>query len=349
MLVSVVIPAYQCAGLIRETLDSVLAQSFHDHEIIVVNDGSPDTDLLERALGPYEEKIHYIKQANCGPSSARNAGILRARGKYVALLDSDDIWLDNHLENHLSKLLQDSSLGLVYSDYFICKEGAPVEKASDREPQSPPFDFRGLLLGTCAIGTSSVVVSRQVVIDAGLFDERFRRCEDFDLWLRIASRGTSIGYSERATLCHRVRNGLSADRYLLKRARIEVYEKISSTLNMPEQEQKLIRTLIQKNEADCEVDLAKQFLQDQEYGKALGATTRALALKDDWKLRMAVLGLRRFPRWLRRCYRLCQSLTQWKKRVGRTGLRLHLDPLVSVRNELLLRKDYPVNRETTPQ
>ena len=88
-LVSVVIPAYNAASYITATLDSAFAQTLSDYEIIVVNDGSPDTPLLEEALQPYLGKIRYIKQENRGPSNARNTGIQASRGKYVAFLDSD--------------------------------------------------------------------------------------------------------------------------------------------------------------------------------------------------------------------------------------------------------------------
>src|SRR5579863_3220302 len=94
--VSVVIPAYNSAEYIAEALDSVVAQTFVDYEIIVVNDGSSDTGKLEKVLVPYLRLIRYIKQENNGPSAARNVAIRAACGKYVALLDSDDRWLPTH-------------------------------------------------------------------------------------------------------------------------------------------------------------------------------------------------------------------------------------------------------------
>src|SRR3982751_5296129 len=83
---SVIIPAYNTASYIGEALESVFAQDFTDYETIVVNDGSPDTLELERALEPYRERIIYLKQENRGPGGARNTGISRARGRYVAFL-----------------------------------------------------------------------------------------------------------------------------------------------------------------------------------------------------------------------------------------------------------------------
>ena len=93
-LVSVVIPAYNSSRYISGTLDSVLSQTLSNREIILVNDGSPDTTELESALQPYLPHFRYFKQENRGPSAARNLGIREARGRYVAFLDSDDLWPD---------------------------------------------------------------------------------------------------------------------------------------------------------------------------------------------------------------------------------------------------------------
>ena len=92
-LVSVVIPAYNVGNLIAQTLDSVFAQRYRNFEVVVVNDGSPDTPALEAALAPFRDRITYVVQENAGPSAARNAGIEHSRGDLIAFLDGDDIWL----------------------------------------------------------------------------------------------------------------------------------------------------------------------------------------------------------------------------------------------------------------
>ena len=91
-LVSVIIPAYMAAAYIHETLESVFRQTYRNFEVILINDGSPDTEDFERAIAPYRDRIIYIRQENGGPSAARNTGIRRARGEYLAFLDSDDVW-----------------------------------------------------------------------------------------------------------------------------------------------------------------------------------------------------------------------------------------------------------------
>jgi len=97
-MVSIIIPAYNVAPYIGETLDSVFAQTFADYEVIVINDGSPDTEDLERALARFIDRINYLKQENRGASVARNTGLHAARGQFIAFLDADDVWLPNSLD-----------------------------------------------------------------------------------------------------------------------------------------------------------------------------------------------------------------------------------------------------------
>jgi len=95
--ISVVIPAYDCAEFIEETLESVAQQKFREYEVIVVNDGSPDTPALERALRRHMEEIIYIRQRNAGAGPARNLAIEHARGDVIAFLDADDLWMTDFL------------------------------------------------------------------------------------------------------------------------------------------------------------------------------------------------------------------------------------------------------------
>src|SRR5215467_1463918 len=100
--VSVIIPAYNTARYIGEALDSVFGQTYRDFEVIVINDGSPDTEALEAVLRPYLDRIVYLKQENRGPAAARNLGIHQARGEYIAFLDSDDCWVEEYLARQMS-------------------------------------------------------------------------------------------------------------------------------------------------------------------------------------------------------------------------------------------------------
>jgi glycosyltransferase involved in cell wall biosynthesis len=322
-VVSVVIPAFRCAQYIAQAVESVLQQAFSDLEIIIVNDGSPDTALLEAALLPFWGKILYRKQETRGPSGARNAGILLARGRYVAFLDGDDYWRPDHLAKLMELFQADSALGLAYCDCILLKDEKPFANAFSIEPQSSVVNFDSLLVESCAISTSSAVVSRESILQAGLFDEGFRRCEDFDMWLRMAFGGARMAYHSDAQVFHRMNEaGLSADRLSMKRDRIRVYEKIAASLPVTIQQQETIHKLVASIKADCHVDEMKYALEEGNYQAALEFGNRAKALKNDWKLATSLFALRAFPRLFGHFYLArARRLNDW----GRKG-----DPAASV-------------------
>jgi glycosyltransferase involved in cell wall biosynthesis len=295
-LVSVIIPAFQCAQYIAEAIQSVRSQSYSKFEIIVVNDGSPDTPQLEQALVPYIESIRYQKQSTTGPAGARNNGIRQARGSYIAFLDSDDYWSPEHLSRQVSLFRLNPDLDLVYCDYMLLKSDRPFARAFDMQPQSPIANFESLLVEDCAIGTSTAVCSRERIIKAGLFDEQLLRCEDFEMWLRMAVCGAQIAYNSDVQVYHRINEaGLSADKWSMKRDRIRVYQKVASTFSISERQQGIVRELIARTEADCHVDELKHALEKGDYATAVTAARKASAAKANWKLKASLLGLKVMP------------------------------------------------------
>src|SRR5262245_36451437 len=127
--VSVIVPAYRVSQYIRETLDSVLSQTFRGYEIIVVNGASPDTAQLEAVLQPYLPHIIYVKDDRPGQGRARNIGIQHARGEFLAFLDGDDLWRPEFLEKQLAAFRRDPSLDLVYADSIHFGEGLLVGRS----------------------------------------------------------------------------------------------------------------------------------------------------------------------------------------------------------------------------
>ncbi len=320
VLVSVIIPAYNAADSISAALDSVFAQTFSDFEVLVINDGSPDTESLEQALQPYMGRIVYLKQSNKGPGAARNAGILQMRGKYAAFLDSDDVWLPTHLATQLRILAGDPTLDLVYADSILMEDGSAVGHAFGREPQLESVTFEALLAETCNVGTSSAVASRESLMAAGMFDERFKCCEDFDLWLRMSFRGARMKYDPAVHLYHNLSRGsLSGNRHVMKRARIEVYGKAASTLPVSEQQRSLIRGLVDKTEAACQVDLLKDFLHSRQYDRALATARRASRVQNNWKLRLTIIGLRTAPVIVRHYHRFHERILSLRSRIRRAN------------------------------
>ena len=185
-LVSVVTPAYNVAWCIGRAIDSVLAQKYAHRELIVVNDGS--TDGTGALLRSYGSAISVIDQPNRGMSAARNAGIRRARGTYVAFLDADDRWLPDKLSRQVDLLQSRAEIG-------FCSTAARVEDGQGRLinewhcPHGGKEILETLFSQNAAIaGGSSAVIARRELFDrAGLFDESLGGFEDPDLWMRLAA------------------------------------------------------------------------------------------------------------------------------------------------------------------
>jgi len=190
--VDVVIPVFNGQDYILQALRSVEGQTLRPRSIIVVNDGS--TDGTEGIILAFREKctcnIEYVKRPNCGVNAARNAGIERAKGQYVAFLDADDEWLPNKLEEQ-AKVLQRSefkNVGVVYCRYSVMDE-AGNSKASYCvfDPKMRGRIFHDLLKRNMIAGSGSAVLARRDCFErVGNFDENLRGAEDWDMWLRLA-------------------------------------------------------------------------------------------------------------------------------------------------------------------
>jgi glycosyltransferase involved in cell wall biosynthesis len=184
--VSVIIPTYNSASFLRETIESVLGQTYSDFEVIVVDDGS--TDETERVMRSFGARVSYVKQENRGVSAARNHGIKLARARYVAFLDSDDLWVPQKLAEQIPLLDEDPEIGLVYSDWaVVSKRGATEPSFHTSRPAASGHVFNELVQ-TGFILTSGTVVRRSCLDDVGDFDESLSVAEDYDLWLRISYR-----------------------------------------------------------------------------------------------------------------------------------------------------------------
>lgn len=322
--VSVVIPAYQCAEYIAQAVESVFAQSYSDYELLVVNDGSPDTPLLQKALVKYRPRIRYFEQATTGPSGARNTGIRNARGKYVAFLDADDYWSPEHLGRQVEMLKQDQGLDLVYCNYMLLKREKPFARAFDLQPQASEVTFESLLVEDCAIGMSTVVCGRDRLVSAGYFDENLLRCEDFEMWLRMSLRGARMAYVSEVQVFHRINDsGLSADKLSMKKDRVRVYEKVAASFPLSPPQKDILRALIARTQADSHVDVLKKALEHGDYSEAIAAAQEASLARKDWKLKASLWGLRLTPGLFRQLHLLRLRL-QRGPTPAKTGGKLQL-------------------------
>jgi glycosyltransferase involved in cell wall biosynthesis len=180
-VVSVIIPTFNRAEVVEEAVDSVLAQTCSEYELVVVDDGSTD-DTIGR-LARYGDRISVLRQENLGASAARNAGIRRARGQYIAFLDSDDLWLQDKLETQMELVDKDPQVKVCYTDEIWIRRGVRVNPGKKHRKHSGWILEQ--MLPLCIVSPSSVIIDREVFERVGLFDESLPACEDYDLWLRI--------------------------------------------------------------------------------------------------------------------------------------------------------------------
>lgn len=181
-LVSVIIPTYNRGWILKEAIDSVLAQSYRNFELIVIDDGS--TDNTPRILDRYRDELTVIRQENKGVSAARNTGIQASSGACIALLDSDDLWLEKKLEEQVDFFKKNPEAQICQTEEIWIRKGKRVNpKKRHKKPSGMIFEKS---LHLCLVSPSAVMIKRDLLDRTGLFDEELPACEDYDLWLRIS-------------------------------------------------------------------------------------------------------------------------------------------------------------------
>ncbi|NIS18110.1 MAG: glycosyltransferase [Aliifodinibius sp.] len=183
--VSVIIPAYNSSQYILEALDSVFEQSFKDFEVIVIDDGS--TDNTKKKIDDYPHQIRYFHQENGGPAKARNLGIRKSEGKYIAFLDADDVWLSTKLEKQVAAFKKDPELGMVITENSLFDEGGIYRTTVGKGNYLMRGDLVTNIFLKSGVVTPTVMVRREVFDKVGLFEESLRIAEDDNMWIRIAS------------------------------------------------------------------------------------------------------------------------------------------------------------------
>ena len=182
MKITVVIPTYNREKLVVAAINSVLNQTIKVDEIIIIDDGSiDDTRRIIEKL-----PIQYIYQENSGVSSARNLGIKKASNEWICFLDSDDIWLENKIEEQL--LFHKKNPDILFShthEEWIFNGKIVKQKKHQQKPSGYCFSDN---ISHCLIGPSTVMIHKSIFNDIGIFDESLEVCEDFDLWLRILDK-----------------------------------------------------------------------------------------------------------------------------------------------------------------
>jgi len=245
-VISVIIPTFNRAKLLVEAVGSVLDQRDvpEEVEIVVVDDGSTDntTEILASVAGG----ICCIRQEHSGVSSARNLGIRRSRGEWIAFLDSDDLWLPGKLSAQMEFFSHHPGVLLCQTEEIWLRNGRRI---NPRKYHSKPSGYCfPLLLERCLVSPSAVIVHKSLFDLVGLFDESLPACEDYDLWLRIG-RIFAVGLVREALVIKRGGHAdqLSTSVANLDKYRIEAIVKLIRTAPLsPEQRRVAVKMLEKK-------------------------------------------------------------------------------------------------------
>ncbi|HFE67167.1 MAG TPA: glycosyltransferase [Chloroflexi bacterium] len=230
--VSVVIPAYNQGHFLGEAIESVLAQTHPDFEILVVDDGSTD-DTAVVAQSYTDPRVRYIYKENGGLSSARNAGLRQAAGEYISYLDSDDCFLPAKLARLVGELEANPQVGLVAGQALLMDEhGRQLNKKFDRSLPENPVEL--LLVNPLHVG--SVLLRREWQEKVGFFDETLRSYEDWDMWLRLALAGCRMRYVPEPVSLYRFHSAqMTRDGRQMTTATFAVLDKLFHEFTLPDE------------------------------------------------------------------------------------------------------------------
>ncbi|MEY4731162.1 MAG: hypothetical protein RL681_108 [Candidatus Parcubacteria bacterium] len=266
-LVSIIIPSWNTASYVCEAVDSALAQTYPNCEVIVVDDGS--TDDTKAVLEPYvrAKKIAYIYQANKGLSGARNTGITASRGELIALLDSDDIFLPEKVAEQVAYLTEHPACDVSYCNLFHFWDGESTLLRLNYEYYSGD-DVLPHLLRMNFIAPLSVVLRRSTIERFGMFDENLKRSEDLEFWLRLAHGGARFEFLPKRLAKLRMRKtanlqGLESQPKV-KETMLEVLERLNTNMAPAER----VRVHMRENRRRYRLNLGLAYLMNARTAEA---------------------------------------------------------------------------------
>jgi glycosyltransferase involved in cell wall biosynthesis len=299
-IVSVIIPCYNATKYITDALNSLRSQTFRNFETILVNDGCPDTENLERTLEPYRGEFVYLKSGKWASlPGSRNNGINASRARYISLLDADDILEPEYLSVLVGMLEADPSIDLVFPNAVYFGESPWVGRTfMEMNPVKGQVTMENLISRECSVYIS-VTARRESLIRAGLFDPNMRGAEDWDLWMRLARSGGKITYTRRLLARYRHRNdSMSSDKLDLVRHGVVICEKHLGLPGISQQERGWLEARAQKYRAEMDLVLGKQALYAKRRTEAIQLLARANQVLQNKRLRLTILALRLAPHLL---------------------------------------------------
>lgn len=211
-VVSVIIPAYNAESTLSETLLSILAQTYQNWEVIVVDDGSSDaTTSVVTEYSAVDQRVRLLTQSNEGPSAARNHGVMKSRGEIIAFLDADDTWSPRHLELALDLLAEDAELGVAFAPCAIVDESGN-DTGQRTRPSLSNVTAADILASNPTATCSSLVLRKSVFSASGFMREDMAYAEDQEWLFRVVVSGWHCRSHGEHTVNYRCNpNGLSSD------------------------------------------------------------------------------------------------------------------------------------------
>ncbi len=245
-IVSVIIPAYNAARYLAQAVDSVLAQTHQELDLIVIDDGS--TDETQQVLSRYASSLRYFYQPNQGVAVARNRGIAECHGDYVAFLDADDTWRPQKLQRQLDALLHGRGPEVCYCARELVDEQLQTLTVTQTARRASALEDLLLMGGNFVGGPSAVMVRRDLLQRVGGFDRDMSQCADWDMWIRLAMLSEFIYVDEPLTTYRQHDANMSRDIVLLEVDSIRVLEKTYATLELPSELQSQQRVAFARND-----------------------------------------------------------------------------------------------------
>ncbi len=206
-LVSIIVPVYNGANFMREAIDSALAQTYRNIEVIVVNDGSTDNGATEKIALEYGDKIKYIYKENGGVSSALNTGIRAMSGDYFSWLSHDDVYTEDKIEKSVKALSHNADIIIYCSSSHIDKNSLPLNSVKSSSIGSGEYNWKNALMTVLKRGSlngCALLIPKKAIVDCGMFDEGLRFNQDGFMWLKIFLSGYSLKVIEENCVRNRV-------------------------------------------------------------------------------------------------------------------------------------------------
>lgn len=282
---SIIMPAYNVGPYIGDAINSVRAQTRDDWQLIIVDDGSVDNTAAVVEQFAADQRIRLIRQDNGGAPVARNRAIAEANTQFLSLLDADDSWVPDYLEQMLGALESDAELAFVSCDAFTFQdERIAGNRCSQNTPMVPPVTLERVAARDFQVYTA-VSLRRSWFDRVGGYDDDLRNAQDFDLWLRLLGAGARAAYIDKPLAWYRRTPGsLSSDAIRISGFEIQVYEKLRRA--HPELS-RLCDDRVDAARYTIALNKAKQALRNKEYREFQDEAASALAIKQNPKLKAA--------------------------------------------------------------